>query len=65
MKKLIRLPKVKEKTAMCTTEIYKGMREGWFPKNIPIGKQARAWDDDEVNAWILAKIAAARKTEAA
>jgi prophage regulatory protein len=63
--KLIRLPEVKQKTGLCTTVIYQRMRDGTFPKNIAISSQARAWDDDEVNAWISATIAASRKTEAA
>jgi len=58
--KLIRLDEVKAKTGLCTTSIYKAMRDGSFPKNLAISKQARAWDDAEVEAWIAAKIAAAR-----
>ncbi len=57
-KRLERLPSVKGRTGICTTEIYRGMREGWFPKNFPISKQSRAWDSDEIDAWIKAKIAA-------
>jgi predicted DNA-binding transcriptional regulator AlpA len=34
------------------------MKDGWFPKNFAISKQARAWDSDEVDAWIAARIAA-------
>jgi predicted DNA-binding transcriptional regulator AlpA len=65
-KKLERIRSVQDRTGMCITEIYRGMREGWFPKNFPISKQARAWDSEEVDAWIAAKIEAGRKaTEAA
>jgi prophage regulatory protein len=58
--KLIRLSEVKAKTGLCTSVIYAGMREGSFPRNYPISKQARAWNEEEVDAWIKAKIDAAR-----
>jgi prophage regulatory protein len=64
-KKLERLRSVQERTGLCTTEIYKAMREGRFPKSFPISKQARAWDSEEIDAWIVATIAAGRKHEAA
>ena len=60
-KRLERLPSVKDRTGLCTSSIYQGMREGWFPKNFAIGKQARAWDADEVTAWIEAKITARKE----
>jgi predicted DNA-binding transcriptional regulator AlpA len=34
------------------------MKDGWFPKNFAISKQARAWDSEEIDAWIAARIAA-------
>jgi predicted DNA-binding transcriptional regulator AlpA len=64
-KKLERIRSVTERTGLCVSEIYRGMREGWFPKNFPLSKQSRAWDADEVDAWILAKIAAGRAAEVA
>jgi prophage regulatory protein len=64
-KKLERLRSVQERTGLCTSMLYKLMREGTFPKNFPIGRQARAWDSDEVDDWIKATIAAGRKSEAA
>jgi prophage regulatory protein len=63
--RLIRINEVKAKTGLCTTAIYEGMRDNWFPKSIPLSKQARGWDDDEIDGWIKAKIAAARSTEVA
>ena len=65
-KRLERIRSVQERTGLCTTEIYRGMREGWFPRNFPISKQSRAWDSEEIDAWIASKITAARSaTEAA
>jgi prophage regulatory protein len=62
--KLERIKEVQARTGLCATEIYKGMREGWFPKNIAISKQARAWISEEITIWIK-KIEAGRKATAA
>jgi prophage regulatory protein len=64
-KKLVRLDRVRDKTGLCTSAIYQGMRDGWFPRNFPITAQARAWDEAEIDAWIEAKIAAGRAAEVA
>jgi len=57
-KKLERIESVRERTGLCTSSIYEGMKDGWFPKNFAISKQARAWDSDEIDEWIAARIAA-------
>jgi predicted DNA-binding transcriptional regulator AlpA len=41
------------------------MREGKFPRNFPIGRQARAWDSEEVDQWIQSMIDAGRKSSEA
>jgi prophage regulatory protein len=65
-KRLERLPSVQARTGLCTSEIYRLMREGLFPKSIALSKQSRAWVSEEIDAWINAKIAAGRAvTEAA
>ena len=58
IKRLERLAAVRQRTGLCTSSIYEGMKDGWFPKNFAISKQARAWDSDEIDAWIKARIAA-------
>lgn len=58
IKRLERLAAVRQRTGLCTSSIYEGMKDGWFPKNFAISKQARAWDSDEIDAWIAARIAA-------
>lgn len=57
-----RLERVKEETGLCTRSIYDGMKDGTFPKNFPISKQARAWLSDEVEAWKALKLKVAGKT---
>ncbi|WP_338830182.1 helix-turn-helix transcriptional regulator [Bradyrhizobium sp. 27S5] len=63
--RLERIRSVQERTGLCISEIYRGMREGWFPKNFPISKQSRAWNAEEVDTWIASKIAARNVAEVA
>ena len=56
-KKLARLDQVRELVPYSRSEIYRLMALGQFPKNIRIGARAVAWDLDEVQAWIAARIA--------
>jgi prophage regulatory protein len=55
-KQLIRLPQVRERIPYSRSEIYRLVALGRFPKPIPIGDRAVAWDASEVEAWIAAKI---------
>lgn len=49
---LIKLPAVKERTTLSTSEIYRRIEAGTFPKQIRLGAKAVAWLEHEVNAWI-------------
>jgi prophage regulatory protein len=57
-KRLERIESVRQRTGLCTSSIYQLMKDGTFPRNFPISAQSRAWDSDEVDAWIKSKIAA-------
>jgi prophage regulatory protein len=59
-KRLERLDSVKRRTGLCTSEIYKFMREGTFPLNFPLSKQSVAWDAADIDDWIDAKLAGSR-----
>jgi prophage regulatory protein len=50
--RLLRLPEVKRLTGLGSDSIYRGGREGWFPKPRKISERATAWREDEVRAWI-------------
>jgi predicted DNA-binding transcriptional regulator AlpA len=63
-KRLERLESVRRRTGLCTSEIYKGMREHTFPQNFPLSKQAVAWDAAEIDQWIDAKLAIRKNTDA-
>lgn len=52
---LIRLSEVIRRVGYKRTQIYLMIREGRFPKNIPIGPRAVAWDSNDIDEWIESK----------
>lgn len=57
-KQLIRLPQVRQTVALSRSEIYRLISLGRFPRSVPLGARAVAWDADEVQAWVRERIAA-------
>lgn len=57
---LIKLPAVKERTTLSTSELYRRIEAGTFPKQIKLGAKAVAWLEHEVNEWIEQHISASR-----
>jgi prophage regulatory protein len=55
--KFHRLETVKELTGLGRSAIYQYIAEGTFPKQVPLGGRAVGWLSDEIDAWILARIA--------
>lgn len=58
--KLIRLPEVRRRVPFCRSTIYLMASKGEFPKPVSIGSRAVAWVESEVDAWVEARISAAR-----
>lgn len=54
---LIKLPTVKGRTTLSTSEIYRRIEAGTFPKQIRLGAKAVAWLEHEVQAWIDQRVA--------
>lgn len=52
MEQLLRLPKVLELTGLSRSELYRQVKDRRFPAPIPISERMRAWDHNEVSAWI-------------
>jgi prophage regulatory protein len=57
MTKLIRLPAVEAACGLKRSEIYKRIREGRFPRPVPLGGRAVAWVVAEVSEWTDARVA--------
>lgn len=54
--RLIRRPEVLERVGLSSSTLYEMTAAGEFPAPIPIGRQAVAWLDSEVDAWIKQRI---------
>ncbi|MBA3520401.1 MAG: AlpA family phage regulatory protein [Rhizobiales bacterium] len=61
LRKILRRPAVESVTGLGRSQIYEGMAEGWFPKNIPLSGsdngRAKGWLEDEILAYQEARIA--------
>lgn len=66
VRRVLRLPAVKAKVGLSHDAIYRGMREGWFPKSIsltptkPGSDRAPAvgWLEHELDAYLAGRAAA-------
>lgn len=53
---LERLPVVLHRTGLSSSEIYRRIAAGTFPRPLKLGPRASAWDCREVDAWIEARL---------
>ena len=61
----IKLPIVRERTSLSTSEIYRRIEAGTFPAQIKLGAKAVAWLEHEINDWINEVVAQGRASEVA
>lgn len=54
--RLIRLKEVMHVTGLARATIYKYMDEGTFPKSVSLGGRAVAWEESQVEDWILERL---------
>ena len=59
----LRLPQVKQRTALSRSSIYAKIARGEFPPPISLGARAVAWLDDEITKWISDRVNASRGGE--
>ena len=57
----IRIPEVRQMTALGTTKIYELVRNGLFPPQVSLGGTTVAWVKSEVQEWCRDRIAQARQ----
>lgn len=55
--RMLKLPDVEAKTGLSRETIYRGGREGWFPKPVKISQVATGWVEGEIEAYLEARIA--------
>ena len=55
-RRVLKLKQVKEKTGLSHDSIYRGGKEGWFPKPVKLGPRdttkASGWLEDEVDEFL-------------
>lgn len=56
MTKLLRIKTVCSLVGLSTSEIYRLISLGKFPKSIPLGDRAVAWTDSSIEDWIKSRI---------
>ena len=57
---LIKLPAVKQRTTLSTSEIYRRIEAGTFPAQVRLGAKAVAWLEHEIDTWISEAIEQSR-----
>jgi len=57
---IIKLPEVKEITALSGSTIYRLVSQGDFPKQIKLSERSSGWLKSEVDQWLNERIAASR-----
>ena len=55
--RLMRLKEVMKATGLGRSTMYKYMAAGQFPQSVSLGGRSVAWVEEEIEDWILARIA--------
>jgi len=53
---ILRLPEVMARVGICRASIYQRMKEGTFPKSLPLGPRSVGWLEHEIDAWLQVRI---------
>lgn len=59
---ILRLPAVKNRTALSRSTIYKFIATTRFPKPVRLGPRAVGWLESDIDAWIEDRVAESRKS---
>lgn len=59
---ILRLPTVKNRTALSRSTIYLLMSKGKFPKSINLGERAVGWLSSDIDEWLEQKIVQSRES---
>lgn len=55
--RFLKLPEVVRRTGLKPDSIYRGGRDGWFPKKVKVSVRSSAWVESEVAEFIAKRIA--------
>ena len=57
---ILRLPQVEQRTGLSRSTLYQYMKDGYFPKPVPLGPRAVGWLESDVSDWIATRVRMAR-----
>ena len=57
---ILRRRQVEQRTGLSRSTLYQYMKDGCFPKPVPLGPRAVGWLESEVSDWIIMRIKSAR-----
>ena len=57
LRRILRLREVEQTTGIKRSTIYEGIAAATFPKPIPLAPRCVGWLEDEIAAWVEARIA--------
>jgi prophage regulatory protein len=57
MARILKLKLVQDTTGLSRSSIYLMMRDGRFPKSIPLGSRAIGWLESDIQGWIESRTA--------
>ena len=57
---ILRRRQVEQRTGLSRSTLYQYMKDGCFPKPVPLGPRAVGWLEFEVSDWIIMRIKSAR-----
>ena len=60
---ILRLPAVKERTALSRSTIYLRIANNEFPAPISLGGRAVGWVEEDINNWLAEKIEASSSNQ--
>lgn len=55
--RILRLPQVRARTGLSRSALYERIREGSFPRQIPLGPRSVGWLEADIEAWIEKQVA--------
>jgi len=56
----LRRKQVETRTGLSRSTIYQYIKDGFFPKPVPLGPRAVGWLESDVSDWIAARVKSAR-----
>jgi prophage regulatory protein len=56
-RRILRLPDVEAKVGLKRDSIYRGAREGWFPRPLKLSERASGWLESELDDYLARRAA--------